>query len=137
MNSINRENPLQAGANPTTAAERAASLGDLATETSDYVRAWSSLFASETRLAGISVMRLVFAALVLPAVALCICIVVDALLATLLQRWLGDWASSAALVLCLDLVALVGLVAAMRSWWRNLSLPRSREALSHLLERLA
>jgi hypothetical protein len=114
-----------------------ASLANLAIDTTDYVRAWSALFASEARLAGISMVRLAIGAIVAPAVALVVCVSVDALLATLLQRWWGDWAASTGAVVVFNIAAFVGLLYAMRRWWRNLSLPRSRNALSHLLERLA
>jgi len=118
------------------AAASAASLGDVALDTSHYVRAWSALFASETRLAGASMLHLAFAALVVPALALMICATLDALLAALLQRWVHDWSSAIGIVLCLNLVALYGLLRAMRNWWRDLSLPRSRAALVQLFERL-
>jgi hypothetical protein len=115
----------------------AAALGDLARDTSDYVRAWSSLLASETRLARISLVRLAFAALVIPALALVICVALDAFLATVLNHWLRDWSICLAIVLFLDLVGLCALLMAMRRWWHNLSLPRSRSALTRLLERMA
>lgn len=115
----------------------AATLGELALDTSQYVRAWSTLLSSETRLAGASVVRLGLALLVVPAIALVICVTLDALLAALLQRWLHDWSSCIAIVLCFNLACLYGLLRAMRTWWRNLSLPRSRAALVHLFERMA
>lgn len=114
-----------------------ASIGDLARDTSDYVRAWSALFASETRLAGTSAVRLAFAALVVPALALTICTTVDALVAVVLNRWLHDWSLCIAIVLLANLGALFALLVAMRRWWRNLSLPRSRGALTNLLERIS
>jgi len=114
-----------------------ASLANLAIDTTDYVRAWSALFASEARLAGISMVRLAIGAIVAPAVALVICISVDALLAALLQKWWHDWAASTGAVVVFNVICFVGLLFAMRRWWRNLSLPRSRNALGHLLERLA
>jgi hypothetical protein len=128
--------PPLPGANPA-GADRGASLANLAIDTSDYVRAWSALFASEARLAGVSVVRLGLGMLIVPALVLVICISVDALLATLLQRWFQDWASATALVVFFNVACLCGLLAAMRRWWRNLSLPRSRTALGHLLERMA
>jgi hypothetical protein len=115
----------------------AASLRDLAHDTTDYVRVWSSLLASETRLARISAVRLALAALVIPALALGICISLDAFLVAVLNRWLHDWSGCIAVVLFFDLAALCALLLAMRRWWHNLSLPRSRGALTHLLERMA
>ena len=114
-----------------------ASIGDLAHDTSDYVRAWSGLVVSETRLASASALRLVFAALLIPALALVICITVDALVVAVLDRWLHDWSSSIAIALLLNLTGLWALLVAMRRWWRNLSLPRSRGALTQLLQRIA
>ena len=114
-----------------------APLGDLAQDTSAYVRAWSALVASETRLATASALRLVFAALVIPALALAICITVDALIVAVLDRWLHDWASCIAITLLANLVGLCALLAFMRRWWRNLSLPRSRAALTRLLQHIS
>lgn len=113
------------------------SIGALAHDTSAYVQAWSSLLVSETRLARVSLVRLAFAALIIPALALGICITVDALAATLLNRWLHDWSGCIGIVLFLNLAGLVGLLVGMRRWWRNLSLPRSRGALSKLLGSMA
>jgi hypothetical protein len=108
----------------------------VAHDTSEYVQAWSALVASETRLAGVSLVRLGVAALLLPALALGICITLDAFLAALLHRLLQDWSACLALVLFFNLVSTYGLLVAMRHWWRNLSLPRSRAALTQLLGRL-
>jgi hypothetical protein len=114
----------------------APAIAAVAHDTSAYVQAWSELLASETRLARVSLVRLAFAALLLPALALGICITLDAFLAAMLNRWLHDWSSCLAIVLFANLVAAYGLLSAMRHWWRNLSLPRSRSALTQLLGRL-
>lgn len=114
-----------------------ASLRDLASDSSDYARCWSALVASESRLAQVSVVRLVFAALVLPALALAVFVSADALLTCILQRWIGDWSTSVGITVVVDLCCLYGLIVAMRIWLRNLSLPRSRRALTRLLERMA
>jgi hypothetical protein len=115
----------------------AASIDELARDTSAYLRAWSALLASETRLARACVLRLAIAMLVVPALVLIIFAAADAVLAATLNRWLDDWSSSLAIVLCADTVGLCALLAAMRRWWRNLSLPRSRDALTRLLRRLS
>jgi Putative Actinobacterial Holin-X, holin superfamily III len=133
-------NPAENLSTPTPPDDTAApspSLGDLAHGTSDYVRAWSALFAAETQLAGRSAVRLVLAALVIPALALGICITLDAFIAALLARWLHDWTLCIAITLILDLTALGLVLLAMRRWWRNLTLPRSRDALARMLQRLA
>ena len=125
------------GSSPGEPIHNADKIGDLAHDTSAYVRAWSALVTSETRLAGKSVLRLAFAALVIPALALAICSTVDALLIALLNRWVHDWTSSIAIVLTLNLAGLAALLFVMRRWWRNLSLPRSRGALTQLLRRIS
>ena len=127
----------QPGASPPGAPDTTASLANLAIDTTDYVRAWSALFASEARLAGISMVRLAIGAIVAPAVALVVCISADALFVTLLQLWWGNWAAATGAVVVFNILCFFGLLLAMRRWWRNLSLPRSRNALGHLLERLA
>jgi hypothetical protein len=118
-------------------ASNAASIADLAQDTSAYVRAWSALVASETRLASASAVKLLLAALVIPALALTICILVDAIIVAVLNRWLLDWPSCIAIALLLNLAGLGALLFVMRRWWRNLSLPRSRGALTHLLQRIS
>jgi len=115
----------------------AASLRELASDSSDYVRCWSALVASETRLAQVSIVRLVFAALVLPALALVVFVSTDALLACILERLTADWSTSIGITVVVNLCCLYGLIVAMRAWLRNLSLPRSRRALTRLMERMA
>ena len=114
----------------------APTLATVAHDTSTYVQAWSELFASEMRLAHVSLVRLGLAALVLPALALGVCITLDAFLVAVLNRFVHDWSSCLGLVLFVNLVAAYGLLVAMRRWWRNLSLPRSRGALTQLLGRM-
>jgi len=128
MNAVPEEPPVRD--------DTAHRIGNLARHTGDYLRAWSELFADEARLARICVNRLLLAALLLCALVLGIVVVGNALAAALLQRWLHDWASAMALTLLFDCAALVGVLLAMRAWWRNLSLPRSRRALHDLMKRL-
>ena len=111
-------------------------LGELARHSGDYVRAWSELFSDEAQLARICVNRLLFSALWACFLVFGIVIAGNVLTATLLQRWLQDWASAVALTLLVNFVTLFALLLAMRSWWRNLSLPRSRRALRELMQRL-
>jgi hypothetical protein len=114
-----------------------ASIGELARATSTYVRAWSTLLASETRLAGQSAIRIALSVLIFPAIVSAMLLASDALVASVVNHWLHDWAACIAIVLFLDLAALCALLVAMRRWWRDLSLPRSRDALVQLLEKLS
>jgi uncharacterized membrane protein YidH (DUF202 family) len=128
MNAVPEQPALEAGA--------ATGLGDLAQYTGDYVRAWSELFAGEAQLARVCVNRLLLAAVWTCFLVFGIVISGNVLTAALLERWLTDWASAIALTLLLNFIVLIGLLLAMRAWWRNLSLPRSRRALRHLMQRL-
>jgi hypothetical protein len=113
-----------------------ASLGDLAHYTGDYVRAWSELFAGEAQLARMCVNRLLLATVWACFLVFGIVVTGNVLTAAMFERWLQDWASAIALTLLLNFVVLIGLLLAMRAWWRTLSLPRSRRALRHLMQRL-
>jgi hypothetical protein len=121
---------------PALSAGAAHGLGDLAHYTGDYVRAWSELFAGEAQLARVCVNRLLLAAVWACFLVFGIVIAGNLLTAAMFERWLQDWASAIALTLLLNFVVLVGLLLAMRTWWRTLSLPRSRRALRHLMQRL-
>jgi len=111
-------------------------IGDLARYTGDYVRAWSELFAGEAQLARVCVNRLLLAAVWTCFLVFGIVVTGNVLTAAIFERWLQDWASAIALTLLLNFFVLFGLLLAMRAWWRNLSLPRSRRALRHLMQRL-
>ena len=121
---------------PALGAEPTARISDLAHYTGDYVRAWSELFAGEAQLARICVYRLLLAALWATFLVFGIVVAGNVLAVALLERWLHDWTSAVALTLLLNCLVLFGLLWAMRSWWRNLSLPRSRRALRELMQRL-
>ena len=121
---------------PATSAGATHTLGDLAHRSGDYVRAWSELFSDEAQLARICVNRLLLAAVWVCFLVFGSVVAANVLSAALLQRWLHDWASAVALTLLGNLVVLVGVLLAMRRWWRNLTLPRSRRALRELMQRL-
>ena len=111
-------------------AELAASLGELARDTSSYAHALARLVACEAELAKINLPRLLVVALLAPAVAVGTLLALDALLAALLMRWLSDWTWAIASVAALNVALLATALWLLRSWWRSLSLPRSRAALA-------
>jgi hypothetical protein len=112
------------------------SLSELAAHTSAYARAWGGLFLSEAALAKRNLIRILLVALVVPAIALSILLCVDALIAGLLEIWLHTWIGAIALTLLCNMIGLAGLFFLLRSWWRTLSLPRTRAALTRLMEAL-
>lgn len=111
-------------------------IGSLAHHAGDYLRAWSELFGAEAQLARICVNRLLLAAVLVCFLVFGIVVTGNVLTAAILQSWLHDWASAVAFTLLLNFVALVGVLLAMRRWWRNLTLPRSRRALRELMQHL-
>ena len=112
--------------------DRDPSLVDLARNSTRFVRAWGSLVASEAALARVNLGRLLLLALFIPAIAIGIVLGLDGVLAGLLYRLLSDWALALGAVVLINVGLLVGVLVLLRRWWRTLSLPRSREALTSL-----
>lgn len=121
---------------PTLGADPSTRIMDLAHYTGDYVRAWSALFSDEAQLARICVNRLLFATVWVCFLVFGVVVCGNLLIATLFERWLHDWASAMAATILLDFVTMLAVLLAMRAWWRNLSMPRSRRALRELMQRL-
>ena len=127
---------MNAAPEPALGAGASSRMSDLAHYTGDYVRVWSELFVDEAQLARICANRLLFTALWACFLVFGIVAAGNVLAAILLNRWVHDWASAVALTLLLNSLVLLALLLAMRSWWHNLSLPRSRRALRELMQRL-
>jgi hypothetical protein len=121
-------------AQPSSAADGDAdpSLVALAKNSARFVRAWGSLVAGEAALARVNLGRLLLLALFIPAIAIGIVLGLDGVLAGLLYRLVSDWALALGAVVLINLGLLVGVLVLLRRWWRTLSLPRSREALTSL-----
>jgi hypothetical protein len=119
---------------PPSAVEGGAdpSLAGLARDTTRYVRAWGVLVAGEVALARINLVRLLLLVLFIPAIAIGIVLGLDGVLAGLLFRLVSDWTVVMGTVALVNLGLLVGVLVLLRRWWRTLSLPRSREALTRL-----
>ena len=111
-------------------------ISGLAHDIGEYVRAWTALLSDEAELARICLNRLLLAALWLCFLAAGTVVAGNVLTALMLERWLQDWAGAVAVTLLLNFAVLFALLQAMRAWWRNLSLPRSRRALRELMRRL-
>ncbi len=121
-------------AQPASAADGEAdpSLVDLVRNSTRFVRAWGSLVASEAALARVNLGRLLLLALFIPAIAIGIVLGLDGVLAGLLYRLVSDWALALGGVVLINVGLLTGVLVLLRRWWRTLSLPRSREALTSL-----
>jgi len=111
-------------------------LSRLARDAGAYARALGHLALSEAALARVNFVRLLLLALALPAIVFGILLGVDALLAALLLRALKDWTLAVFGVVVINAALLAMTLLLLRRWWRSLSLPRSRAALSRVLESL-
>lgn len=108
----------------------------LARDAGAYARALGELALSEAALARVNFVRLLLLALALPAIVFGILLGVDALLAALLLRLVADWSIAVLGVVVVNVALLAATLLQLRRWWRSLSLPRSRAALSRVLESL-
>jgi hypothetical protein len=133
---------MDPGAIPSSAeAAKAASdptssvVSKLLRDSTEYARALGQLVASETELAKVNLVRIVVVALLVPAVAAGVVLALNAWLAALLAGWVASWALAIGVVALINVTALAFAVWLLRGWWRTLSLPRSRAALSGLWEK--
>jgi len=126
---------VEAKAPPAPDTAAAATLGDVVRDSAEYARALGQLVASEAELAKVNLARILIVALLLPAIAAGAILSIDAFFAALLFRWMQEWSLAIGTVALANLVLLAGLFWALRSWWRTLSLPRSRAAFAGLWER--
>jgi hypothetical protein len=126
---------VEAKATPAPDTAAAATLGDVVRDSAEYARALGQLVASEAELAKVNLVRILVVALLLPAVAAGAVLSLDAFFAALLFHWMQDWSLAIGTVALANLVLLAGFFWALRSWWRTLSLPRSRAAFAGLWER--
>jgi len=126
---------VEAKAPPAPDTAAAATLGDVVRDSAEYARALGQLVASEAELAKVNLVRILIVALLLPAISAGAILSIDAFFAALLFRWMQEWSLAIGTVALANLVLLAGLFWALRSWWRTLSLPRSRAAFAGLWER--
>jgi len=109
-----------------------ASLGDLARDTGAFAKAWFSLIASEAALAKVNLVRIILVALLVPAIAIGIVVGVNGIAVTLLYALITNWPLAFLGTAVLNIAILVWMLWMLRNWWRTLSLPRSRKALTGL-----
>lgn len=108
------------------------SLVGLARNSTRYARAWGELVASEAAVARINLGRMLLVALFIPALAVGVVVGLDGVLAGMLRHVVADWTFAIGGVAIINLALLFGVLLVLRRWWRTLSLPRSREALTRL-----
>ncbi|MEP6483928.1 MAG: hypothetical protein ABJB01_05720 [Rudaea sp.] len=122
----------------TESAESAeeASLRKIAHEGIEYLRHLTQLFLGEVKIARGSFVRMLAAGAFIPVLLLTIWATLNVLLAALVARGLGDPIYGYLAILLVNGVLVAFLLASLRRWKRDLTLPRSRDALARLLERI-
>jgi len=122
----------------TESAEAAqdASLRKIAHEGIEYLRHLMQLFLGEVTIARGSFVRLLAAGAIIPILVLTIWATLNLLLGAFVTRWLGDLIYGYLGILLINAALVAVLLMSVRRWKRDLTLPRSRDALARLLERI-
>lgn len=113
-----------------------ATFAKLAQEGVDYARGLLQLFLGEVQIARSSLLRMVIAGALIPVFLLTIWAALNLLLAAIVARLLNDWIYGYLAILLLNGILVGVLVMRLKHWKRDLALPRSRDALARLLERI-
>jgi len=131
--------PERGAATPDVAAATACkdSIAPLAAGAADVISAWAALLNLELALAQRSLRCLVIGAIALPVAGLSACLSLSALLVALAHAYTNSWLLALLLGAGVQLLALAILLNQIRRWARDLSLPRSRAALVHAMERMS
>ncbi len=129
------EIPAPAATDGGESAEEA-SLRNIAHEGIEYVRHLVQLFLGEVEIARGSFTRMLLAGAFIPLLLLTIWAALNLLLAALVARWLHDWIYGYLAILLVNGALVAWLTMGLLRWKRDLSLPRTRDALARLLERI-
>lgn len=109
----------------------------MAARATNVVSAWASLLCLEAVLAQRSLRLLLFGAIALPVVGLSAWLGLSAILVALAHMYTHGWLLALLFGFGLQLLAFALLLNQLRCWARDLTLPRSRAALVHAMERMA
>jgi hypothetical protein len=113
-----------------------ATFAKLAHEVTEYLRNLLQLFLGEVQIARGSVVRMLIAGALIPVFLLTIWAALNLLIAAIVSRVLNDWIYGYLAILLLNGIFVALLVMGLKRWKRDLTLPRSRDALARLLERI-
>ena len=102
----------------------------------DYVRTLLHLFLGELQIARGSFVRMLVAGALIPVFLLTIWSALNLLVAAIVSRVLNDWIYGYLTILLLNGILVWVSVKALKRWKRDLTLPRSRDALARLLDRI-
>ena len=108
----------------------------LASDAADVISAWASLLNLELALAQHSLRWLLIGAIAVPIVGLSAWLSLSALLVSLSHIYTNSWLLAVLLGSGVQLLALEILLNRLQRWARDLTLPQSRAALVHAMERM-
>ncbi len=128
--------PDEAAAVTPTDGVNDATFAVLAHEVAEYARSLLQLFLGEVQIARGSVVRMLIAGALIPVFLLTIWAALNLLIAAIVSRVLNDWIYGYLAILLLNGIFVAVLVMGLKRWKRDLTLPRSRDALARLLERV-
>jgi hypothetical protein len=126
----------EAAAVPPPAAADDATFARLVQEGAEYVRTLFHLFLGEVQIARGSFVRMLVAGALIPVFLLTIWSALNLLVAAIVSRLLNDWIYGYLTILLLNGILVWLAVMGLKRWKRDLTLPRSRDALARLLERI-
>ena len=121
---------------PPPASGGDATFATVVQEGAEYVRTLLHLFLGELQIARGSFVRMLVAGALIPVFLLTIWSALNLLVAAIVSRLLNDWIYGYLSILLLNGILVWVSVMAMKRWKRDLTLPRSRDALARLLERI-
>jgi hypothetical protein len=121
---------------PPPVAADDATFAKLAHEGAEYVRTLLHLFLGEVQIARGSFVRMLVAGALIPVFLLTIWSALNLLVAAIVARVLNDWIYGYLTILVLNGILVWLAVKGLKRWKRDLTLPRSRDALARLLERI-
>jgi len=120
-----------------TAEPDADSIGALATDVAEVVGAWAGLLDRELALAQRSLRSLLIGAIFVPVAVFSAWLSLNALFVALAHRYTNSWLLALLLGTGMQLLTLAILLSRLRRWTRDLTLPHSRAALVHAMERMS
>jgi len=113
------------------------SIGALATDVAEVVGAWAGLLDRELALAQRSLRSLLIGAIFVPVAVFSAWLSLNALFVALAHRYTNSWLLALLLGTGMQLLTLALLLIRLRRWTRDLTLPHSRAALVHAMERMS
>ena len=129
--------PERAVPGAATTEPDADSIAALATDAADVVSTWAGLLDREFALAKRSLRWLLIGAIIVPVAFLSAWLSLNALLVALAHWYTNSWLLALLLGTGMQMLALAISLNQLKRWTHDLTLPQSRAALVHAMERMS